>query len=223
MEQKELTTKELKIIDKERKKNTIAKIKEDTNKKVLLIKENSSLTKTEKEKAIEDLYNLESEEILKVKQKYRSKYPIKYFPIVTISLFIMVVCGSLLNLGYRTIITGYWNDYGDYTHLTSKNMFDSENNGDSYYVYIYSENCSACESIKSEVKDYAERGGYKLYFLCSSDYPEITGDKTDCVGKTKFSECTIQYTPTLLFIENGVCTFCTYGTDSVVDKLNGKI
>lgn len=198
------------------------KIKNIKNKNNLTIKEISEeqITKKEKQSKIKLVLDDESKDISQLKRKYRKKYPIHWGSIITGTLCCLLLLFTIVNLSTNLSGMGKFNDYSDFEHINDKNMFSKNSKeGKIYYVYMYGSNCSACSSIKNEVFRYAKNGYYDIYFLNVTDYPAITGEETKCVGAKKFEECTIQYTPTLIFIRDGVCIECVYGADDVINKL----
>lgn len=206
-------------LEKNKMKEKIKSIKRKNN---LVIKEISEeqISRKEKQNKIKLILDEESKNISQLKKKYRKKYPIHWGSTITGILCCFLLLFTVVNLSTNLSGMGKFDDYSNFEHVSDRSMFNKNiKEGKTYYVYMYGSTCSACATIKDKVFRYAKNGYYDIYFLNVTDYPAITGEETKCVGATKFEDCVIQYTPTLIFIKDGVCIECVYGADDVVNKL----
>jgi thiol-disulfide isomerase/thioredoxin len=119
-------------------------------------------------------------------------YTLMGFAIV---FFVLLVSLVLYNTFNKTL------DYSDFDKLSSQGAVVSQQE-DQYLVYYYTETCTYCQEIKTQVLDFANNNNadVKVYFWDASE-----------IGGTTLSA--VQGTPAMLTIVNGV----------VVDIINGYV
>jgi len=106
--------------------------------------------------------------------------------------------------------------YDNFDHIT--NMYNIENQSEgTYLVYYYSESCSHCNDIKSQVLDFASdnNANIHMYFL---DAYAISGN--DRVVTDPNTSAQMTGTPTLITVVNGQITHLAIGTDEVIATFN---
>ena len=104
-----------------------------------------------------------------------------------------------------------------------------------YYLYIYRDNCTGCDSIKQNVIDYINgynsgESAYKLYMLKVD--PEVNQDKLvefDENGNAKsnlyvsnIEDLRISGTPCLLLLQNHTVDSGVYGAKAVSQQLSAR-
>ncbi len=111
-------------------------------------------------------------------------------------------------------------DYHEVEHLR---IFWSEifkQSGDTYYVYLYSETCSHCSSIKNVMIDKALKDDETIYFVSSSFEHNIAD--TGSTGVKEISKLYIRGYPTLLKLEEKTVVLNVSGTVLIREELNLK-
>ena len=102
-----------------------------------------------------------------------------------------------------------------------------------YYLYIYREECQACNSISKNITDYIDgysdgSSAYKLYLLSTDTcYDKIVEFDDDGYAKSNLyvsdvSELRISSTPCLLMIQGGTVVSGIYGAKSVASQLTSR-
>ncbi len=89
-----------------------------------------------------------------------------------------------------------------------------------YLVYIYSEYCGHCKSMKNSIIDYALNPAKPLYFLQFSNEIPTSTNVENTIGATDVSEVSILGTPTLLEIYNKKLTSNIAGTSEICSFLD---
>ncbi|MBN2604305.1 MAG: thioredoxin family protein [Bacilli bacterium] len=112
-----------------------------------------------------------------------------------IAFFVILVSLVLYNTFNKTL------DYNDFDMLSSQGAVVTRPE-DQYLVYYYTETCTYCQEIKTQVLEFADsnNANVKVYFWDASE-----------IGGTTISA--IQGTPAMLTIVNGV----------IVDIINGYV
>ena len=111
-------------------------------------------------------------------------------------------------------------DYHEVEHLR---IFWSEifkQSGSTYYVYLYSETCSHCNSIKNIMIDKALKDDETIYFVSSSFEHNIAD--TGSTGVKEISNLYIRGYPTLLKLEEKTVVLNVSGTILIREELNLK-
>ena len=112
---------------------------------------------------------------------------------------------SLINVSVHLGGTKFFKDYDDYKQYEISQNYTFEFK-DSYYVYIYSNNCSACSSIKRDIFQYLEspkndrNNGIKMYLLCADNF-DNTGANGTLVGVSDPDNIKVKSVPYLLFVD----------------------
>ena len=88
-----------------------------------------------------------------------------------------------------------------------------------YLVYIYSETCFHCLSIKDEIDSFSANCKLPFYYLEFSEDIPIGQDIENTIGATTVEECFIRGTPTLLLIENKAISFNIAGTTNILETI----
>jgi hypothetical protein len=108
--------------------------------------------------------------------------------------------------GTKVLDYGSFDSISSYTEVSTQ----SENN---YLVYYYSESCSHCSLIKSDVLEYADTGSTPIYFWEAS-----LGDGHDYL--TDLYGASITGTPTLVVVQYGVPIEFIVGSLDIPTYLN---
>lgn len=87
-----------------------------------------------------------------------------------------------------------------------------------YYVYIYSRNCSHCNSIKNKIISFAIAGDC-FYFVEDSQKILFKTDIKYTIGLTSADNLSILGFPSLLKISNKVLTKNIAGTEKILSEL----
>ena len=133
---------------------------------------------------------------------YLKFLPLSLFGLFIITTIILIATGSLNGPSYE--------DYKEY----KIKLEDSLNQGGSYLIYFYSENCSNCDKIKKEVFSFIEKGYYSLYLIDGDDpdnkFKTITAQETGGyydnsinVGETDPFNIKLYGYPTIMIVIDG--------------------
>lgn len=126
------------------------------------------------------------------------------------AIIVTLVVGLILYNVFNEELT-----YESFDHITS--FYDIEDqNEDQYLVYFYSEACSYCNTIKSQVLNFADdnEAGVKVYFL---DNLVATGK--DRIVRDPDTLATMDGTPSIITVVDGQITHMSPGYDQVLDTL----
>lgn len=109
-------------------------------------------------------------------------------------------------------------DYSDVSKyaLSWYQIFSVET--DEYYVYFYSTTCSHCLELKDFIVEKALKRG-DIYFVKSSNSDQFTEDPNQSIGAENPGEIWILGYPTLLKIEDKICTKSLAGNDKIKNEL----
>ena len=89
-----------------------------------------------------------------------------------------------------------------------------------YFVYVYSNTCMHCLSIKEDIEKFASESTIPFYFIEYTDEIPIASNVEMTIGSTSVEECFIKGTPTLILIENGAVSFNIAGTDIILETID---
>lgn len=109
-------------------------------------------------------------------------------------------------------------DYSDIEHLKIE-WKDILNKDNSYYVYIYSENCGHCRNIKLDVLNYALSNEGTMYFKKYDKEIPIYDSTEDTLGTDDYRKIGILGTPTLLGIDNHILVSNITGEEPILQTL----
>jgi len=140
----------------------------------------------------------------------------------------ILLATSTFLFGCRYAQTNH-NDYGsydvpvsyDYSDVNKFSLIWSEIFSvelDEYYVYFYSTTCSHCMDLKDFIIEKAIKRG-DIYFVRSSSLDQFTEDPNKSIGAENPGEIWILGYPTLLKIENKICTKSFAGNDKIINEL----
>ena len=147
------------------------------------------------------------------------------FSIVAIIGFVLLIVGVAFIYDLATD-TG---EYTDFTHIEAYDLILTQKDESSvqlqdYVVYIYSDDCSNCLTVKKDVLKLSkelEEGGLNVFFVNSSTIKETTtGDKTDFLDDVNINSIK---TPMIVTVANGSFDKTYIGTDSVVNLLQSVV
>ncbi len=89
-----------------------------------------------------------------------------------------------------------------------------------YLVYIYSEYCGHCNSMKNSIIDFALNPAKPLYFLKFSSEIPVSTNVENTIGASDVSEVSILGTPTLLEIYDKKITSNIAGASEICEFLD---
>lgn len=89
-----------------------------------------------------------------------------------------------------------------------------------YLVYVYSDTCMHCLSIKDQIEEFADTSIIPFYFVQYTDEIPIGTNVEITIGVTSVEECFIKGTPTLILIENGAVSFNIAGTEIILETID---
>lgn len=89
-----------------------------------------------------------------------------------------------------------------------------------YFVYIYSDICFHCLSIKKNMNDFALNSVYPVYFVEFSDDISIGLNTEETIGKNKVEECFIKGVPSLILIEHKAISLNIAGTNKILETID---
>ncbi|GEM_PF-816672 len=130
----------------------------------------------------------------KSKNKYKKKSEDKFVSYMligfSVAFFVIIVSVILFNIVNKPL------DYGSFNHIENEQTIYTESE-DQYLVYFYTEECSACKTLKFEILSFADSNtnNVKVY-LVDLDIVRASGNLT--------IPTEIQYTPSVVLISNGV-------------------
>lgn len=155
----------------------------------------------------------------------------KIFSRILTILSILVVAGTvavvIITLCHKeTEVDNYSDNIIEFDNALSQKEF-------TYYVYIYREECTACQSISKNITEYIDgykdgNSAYKLYLLSTDTcYDKIVEFDDDGMAKSNLyvsdvSELRISSTPCLLLVQNGSVLSGIYGAKSVASQLTAR-
>ena len=101
--------------------------------------------------------------------------------------------------------------------LTWEELFSILEN---HFIYVYSETCYHCNSIKKQITDFANNSVYPLYFVEFNENIPIGNDIESTIHATTVEGVFIKGTPTLILIENNEITFNIAGTEKILETID---
>ena len=109
-------------------------------------------------------------------------------------------------------------EYFEVDHITINwdNIFFE--NKDTYYVYIYSTNCSHCQELKNWIIDLALKRD-DIFFVKGSNKNVIKTDVSGTIGATTIEQVAILGYPSLLKISNKTLVSNVAGNQRIMDTL----
>ena len=121
-------------------------------------------------------------------------------------MVILVVGVLILNA------VGPASDYSDFDYIDSYQKISTQSE-DAYFVYFYSEECGACNSIKKTMIEFSDDNelGLKVYML---DAYATSGDRSLITGPGGVA---MNSTPTLLLFDNGNMVEFIVNADNISD------
>lgn len=142
------------------------------------------------------------------KNKKQEKNPWKFIiPIFCGLLGVFTIFTIFMNLSRDRVLSDY-DDYSKYEiKLTQKVL---NNSSDPYYVYIYKNDCSSCKSIKRYIFQYMDKFNEnptekcpKMYLFNIEKHMELGSTSENLIGVSSYDELQVQYTPTMILVNNG--------------------
>ncbi len=92
-----------------------------------------------------------------------------------------------------------------------------------YHVYVYSESCEACQSLKQDILNYAiNKAKTTIYFVCyqTNNIPmNGNADLDKTIGATDVNDLYIGGTPTLIGVYKHSVTFNIVGVSAIREEL----
>lgn len=140
----------------------------------------------------------------------------------------ILLIGSSLLFGCQNAQANH-NDYGDYDIPVNYDYSDVSKftlswaeiftvDSDTYYAYFYSSTCSHCIEPKDFIIEKALKRG-DIYFIKSSSLDQFTEDPNKSIGAGNPGDIWILGYPSLLKIENKICTKNLAGNDKIKSEL----
>ena len=89
----------------------------------------------------------------------------------TISLSITIVLTLIIVIG---VLNGIYNTNKNYyTEITTGEMMEKVENGESFVIYFFQEHCNGCEQVRPILNSYIKNSGRPIYAinLNTADYP----------------------------------------------------
>ena len=146
----------------------------------------------------------------------------KTFKFIVCSLPLFCLFGCELNEKNQEqkddVIVPVTHDYSEISALalTWNSTFDVEL--ETYYLYFYSPSCSHCVELKDFIIEKAlERRD--VYFVKSSSEDQFTEDPNKTIGAENPGDIWILGYPSLLKIENKICTKSFAGNGKIINEL----
>lgn len=218
-----LKKKRQRILAKKGNSNNIEKAKKmDIEVEKELIKEKEKPENDKK--AIKDFFN---ELVLKIKPFFKNLLHIikLHFNLI---LFIFVVGLTLVNVTSHIVGSKVTKDYNDYSSYQLKYNKVLEKSG-TYYVYLYSEDCSHCHDLKRYIFQYIDSeksskdNGIPLYIFCIDKHLDKLAateeTQENVLGVTDIEDLKIYGTPMLLLVSDGTVQTSFASTSTIKEQL----
>ena len=111
-------------------------------------------------------------------------------------------------------------DYSDFENrkITWNEAFSMANQA--YFLYIYSNYCSHCQEIKSDIFAFLSKDNYPMYIIEYSKEIPVSYDVESSLGSMDLSTVSIKGTPTLLHIVYGKLVNNLVGTQEIISYLS---
>ena len=111
-------------------------------------------------------------------------------------------------------------DYSDFENrkITWNEALNTANQA--YFLYIYSNYCSHCQEIKSDIFAFLLKDKYPMYIIEYSKEIPVSYDVEFTIGSSDLSSISIKGTPTLIHIVYGKVVNNLAGTHEIISYLS---
>ncbi len=119
-------------------------------------------------------------------------------------ILVVAILVTVTNTAVHLIGGKYFKDYDDYEAYTIKYESLLSKNGQ-YYVYFYSDTCTHCQDLKTDIFQYLDseknKKGIRMYIFNIDKYIDsIASDTDNLIGVTDYKDIKILGTPTMIYI-----------------------
>lgn len=138
-------------------------------------------------------------------------------------IFVSLILMTTLNISFHFLGGKLFKGYDDYQKYEIR-LNETFDRSGSYYVYMYSNSCAVCSSIKRDVFQYLDSeknssDGVKLYLLCIDNYDEMAVESGgSLVGITNYKDIKISSVPYMIYVVDGSEVKSEWTTGSEITK-----
>ncbi len=144
-----------------------------------------------------------------------------FLGLVVLTITAMLVTAHLVG-------SGAMNSYSDYSQYSIGYKSILSKKG-SYYVYMYSEDCTHCATLKPYIFQYLssskndDDNGVRMYLFCVDEYLEyIAAEDDNILGVSDYSELKVSGTPTMMLVEDGTVTNSWASVSTIREQLSAS-